>query len=76
MNKILFLTNVIRRMSIMEKTLAALQRKNDCCSNNKCIWITDNTEWNNIWKNDLNDANFVLVKWMGTILKKSVKIFK
>lgn len=66
MNKILFLTNVIRRMSIMEKTLAALQRKNDYYSNNKCIWITDNTEWNNIWKNDLNDANFVLVKWMGT----------
>lgn len=66
MNKILFLTNVIRRMGIMEKTLKVLLEKNKNFAKNKCIWITDNTEWNDTWQDELNDTNVVLVKWMGT----------
>lgn len=66
MSKILFLTNVIRRMGIMEKTLQALQEESTDFFYNKCIWITESTEWNNSWKEDLKNTDLVFVKWMGS----------
>ena len=49
MKKILFLTNVIRRMGMMQQTLEKLQQENVIAQDSACIWITENTTWDNKW---------------------------
>ena len=45
MFKIVFLTNIIRKMGIMQQTLTALQNENKISEKSACLWITGNTEW-------------------------------
>ncbi len=65
MSKILFFTNAIRRMGIMQKTLEYAQRDELIGPKNACKWITSATEWSDAWKKDIQDADMILVKWMG-----------
>ena len=67
MSKILFMTNVVRRMAMMQDTLAALQSEpGNMHSPAVCRWITDNTAWDATWPLELRGCGLVLVKWMGT----------
>lgn len=66
MFKIVFLTNIIRKMGIMQQTLTALQNENKISEKSACLWITENTEWDNEWSKNLGSADIVLIKWMGT----------
>ncbi len=65
MSKILFFTNAIRRMGIMQKTLEHAQRENLIGPKSACKWITSSTEWSDAWKKDIQDADMILIKWMG-----------
>ncbi len=64
MGKILFLTNVIRRMGMMQQTLEQVQK--EMTAEGSCIWITDKTEWDGAWQQRISEAQLILVKWMGT----------
>ena len=66
MCKILFLTNVIRRMGMMQQTLDRLKQEGKIDTACACRWITDNTQWDNKWQQELDDSAFVLMKWMGS----------
>ena len=66
MCKILFLTNVIRRMGMMQQTLDRLQQEGKLNSSCACRWLTDNIQWDNKWQQELDDTSFVLMKWMGS----------
>lgn len=66
MKKILFLTNVIRRMGMMQQTLEKLQQENVIAQDSACIWITENTTWDNKWQEQLKTTDCILMKWMGT----------
>ena len=66
MCKILFITNVIRRMGMMQQTLDRLQHEGKLNTASACRWITDNTQWDNKWQQELDDSAFVLMKWMGS----------
>lgn len=61
------MTNVVRRMAMMQDTLAALQSEpGNMHSPAVCRWITDNTAWDATWPLELRGCGLVLVKWMGT----------
>ena len=45
MSKILFLTNVIRRMGMMQQTVERLQREEKISNACACHWITEKTAW-------------------------------
>ena len=66
MSKILFLTNVIRRMGMMQKTVERLQREQKISNACACHWITDTTQWDKEWVETLSDTDIVLLKWMGS----------
>ncbi|MDO4177935.1 MAG: cobaltochelatase subunit CobN [Phascolarctobacterium sp.] len=66
MKKILYLTNVIRRLGIMNQTLEKLQKEGKLHQECACKWIGDDTEWSAYWQNTIEAADFLLVKWMGT----------
>lgn len=66
MCKILFLTNVIRRIGMMQQTLDRLKQEGKIDTACACRWITDNTQWDNKWQQELDDSAFVLMKWMGS----------
>lgn len=79
MSKILFLTNVIRRMGVMQQTLTRLQDENTLFNESSCHWITEATTWDAKWEQQLKSCNLLIMKWMGTgldtpFLKRCVKI--
>lgn len=65
MKKVLFLTNVIRRMGMMQQMLQKLQKENKLNSNCACHWITEQTVWDKSWEEKLKNTDFLLLKWMG-----------
>lgn len=66
MSKILFLTNVIRRMGMMQQTLEKLQEEGHLTGESACWWITDTTEWTAENAARLEGTDFLMLKWMGT----------
>ena len=63
MKKVLFLTNVIRRMGMMQQMLQKLQKENKLNSNCACHWITEQTVWDKSWEEKLKNTDFLLLKW-------------
>ena len=66
MSKIIFLTNVIRRMGMMQQTLEKLQQAEKVDNSCACHWITDKTNWEAKWEKELQTSKLVIMKWMGT----------
>lgn len=66
MSKIIFLTNVIRRMGMMQQTMEKLQKAGKIDQSCACHWITDKTNWEAKWEKELQKSQFVIMKWMGT----------
>ncbi len=64
MGKILFMTNVIRRFGMMQRTMERLKEEGKL--NGACRWLTESTVWDAQWESELRQADFVLLKWMGT----------
>ena len=65
MSKIIFLTNVIRRMGMMQQTLEKLQQDTKVSAECACHWITDKTVWEAKWEKELKACDMVVMKWMG-----------
>ena len=75
MSKILFLTNVIRRMGMMQQALEKAQNAGRLPGDSACWWVTDTTEWTKENAERLKGTDFLMLKWMGsglttTFLKK------
>lgn len=75
MSKILFLTNVIRRMGMMQQALEKAQNARRLPGDSACWWVTDTTEWTKENAERLKGTDFLMLKWMGsglttTFLKK------
>ena len=71
MKKVLFLTNVIRRMGMMQQMLQKLQKENKLNSNCACHWITEQTVWDKSWEEKLKNTDFLLFwipSWMAVSL--------
>lgn len=66
MSKILFVTNVIRRMGMMQQTLDKLQQERRLSGECACRWITEATAWDKKWERELGSTDLLLLKWMGT----------
>lgn len=66
MKRIIYLTNVIRRLGMMQQTLTRLQQEHTLDTSSWVRWIDNMTQWGPEWDRILKDADFVLVKWMGT----------
>lgn len=66
MSKILFATNVIRRMGMMQQTLDKLQQERRLSGECACRWITEATAWDKKWERELGNTDLLLLKWMGT----------
>lgn len=64
--RIIFLTNVIRRLGMMQQTLEKLQGKGKLSPECSCLWIDTNTAWDRKWEQELQKADLVMLKWMGT----------
>lgn len=65
MKKILFLTNVQRRYTMMQRVMnkmKSLQNIGEAC---ECFFITKDMEWSENWRRKLQDADIVYMKWMG-----------
>lgn len=66
MSKIIFLTNVIRRMGMMQQMLDKLQKETKIDAGCSCQWITETTTWDPKWQSRLQNADILVMKWMGT----------
>ncbi len=66
MGKILFMTNIIRQMGMMQRTLENLQREGKMSAASSCRWISDSTCWDEKWQRELQGASLLFIKWMGT----------
>ena len=66
MGKIIFMTNVIRRLGIMQQMLKKLEDQGGLQGDFSCWWITDNTEWDAAAEKRLAGTDFLLLKWMGS----------
>ena len=51
--KVIFLTNVIRRMGMMQQTMEKLQQEGKLDNACACRWITDATVWDDKWQKEL-----------------------
>lgn len=81
MSKLLFLTNVIRRMGVMQQTITRLRNENSLFAESSCHWITEATTWDEKWTKKLYSCHLLMMKWMGTgldtpFLKRCVKVLK
>ena len=68
MKKVLFLTNVIRRMGMMQQMLQKLQKENKLNSNCACHWITEQTVWDKSWEEKLKNTEKISVRKENLIL--------
>ena len=66
MGKVIFMTNVIRRLGIMQQMLEKLQNRGELAGDYSCWWVTENTEWDEGTEKRLAGTDFLLLKWMGT----------
>ena len=66
MAKILYFTNVIRRIGMMQQSLDRLQAQGALEGSCACYWLTEATPWEEKWQQELATADFVLMKWMGS----------
>lgn len=64
--KIIFLTNVIRRMGMMQQTMEKLQNEQKLDASCSCRWITEATVWDAKWQQELKSSQLLIMKWMGT----------
>lgn len=81
MCKIIFMTNVIRRMGMMQQTMEKLQQEQKLNNSCSCQWITEQTQWDNKWVELLGGTDLLLMKWMGTgldtpFLKRCLEFLK
>ena len=79
--KVIFLTNVIRRMGMMQQTMEKLQQESKLDNACACRWITDATAWDDKWHKELAGSKLVIMKWMGTgldtpFLQRCVSLLK
>lgn len=79
--KVIFLTNVIRRMGMMQQTMEKLQQEGKLDNACACRWITDATAWDDKWHKELAGSKLVIMKWMGTgldtpFLQRCVSLLK
>lgn len=79
--KVIFLTNVIRRMGMMQQTMEKLQQEGKLDNACACRWITDATVWEDKWHKELSSSKLVIMKWMGTgldtpFLQRCVSLLK
>ena len=79
--KVIFLTNVIRRMGMMQQTMEKLQQEGKLDNACACRWITDATVWEDKWQKELSSSKLVIMKWMGTgldtpFLQRCVSLLK
>lgn len=65
MSKVVFLSNVDRRFAMMQVALQQLQQENLLSNDSVCAKLSDNTVWNDEWQKLLEDADILLLKWMG-----------
>ena len=65
MSKVVFLSNVDRRFAMMQVALQQLQQENLLSNDSVCVKLSDNTGWNDEWQKLLEDADILLLKWMG-----------
>ena len=66
MSKVLFVTNVIRRLGMMQQTLDKLQQEKKLSGDCACRWITEATVWEKKWEQELGSTDLLLMKWMGS----------
>ena len=65
MSKIVYVTNVMRRLGVMQQQRDALLREGKLQGEMLCRWVDDSTVWNDQWEQALQHADFVLGKWMN-----------
>lgn len=73
MSKVVFLSNVDRRFAMMQVALQQLQQENLLSNDSVCAKLSDNTVWNDEWQKLLEDADILLLKWMGAGLDRQRK---
>ena len=66
MSKILYMTNVIRQLGMMQQTRDRLLQEGKLSPASECQWLTETTAWDAAWQERLQDSAFVYLKWMGT----------
>ena len=66
MKKILYLTNVIRRLGIMQQTLEKLLAEGKLSPSCACKWIGDEAEWSAKWQEEIQSCDLLLVKCIGS----------
>lgn len=81
MSRILFMTNVIRSLGMMQQALEQLQQEGKLPATDACQWITEETVWDGTWQERLQAVDLVYLKWMGTgldtpFLRKAVDYLK
>ena len=59
--KVIFLTNVIRRMGMMQQTMEKLQQEGKLDNACACRWITDATIWDDKWHKELASSKLVIM---------------
>lgn len=64
--KILYITNVIRRLGMMQQSLEKLQNEQKLASSCACHWIDNDTIWDAKWEKEITNTKMVVLKWMGT----------
>ena len=64
-SRVVFLSNVDRRFAMMQVALQQLQQENLLSNDSVCVKLSDNTVWNDEWQKLLEDADILLLKWMG-----------
>ena len=65
MSKIIYLSNVDRRFAMMKLALTQLQEEGLVSAASAIVKVEDNTQWSDKLATTLQDADFVMLKWMG-----------
>ena len=53
-------------MGMMQQTLDRLQQEGKLDGSCACRWLTDSTQWDKKWQQELQSTDLVLMKWMGS----------
>ena len=53
-------------MGMMQQTLDRLQQEGKLNGSCDCRWLTDSTQWDKKWQQELQSTDLVLMKWMGS----------
>lgn len=66
MKKIVYLTNIERRLALMRKSLLIVQKEETEACSYQCLDIGSVNNWTPEWEDILFGASLVAVKWMGS----------